>query len=160
MFNFACTSTPDNQYSTEANQPINEVTWYQAAAYCKWRGVRLPTEREWEYAARGPDNLAYPWGNEFDGDRLHYSQNSGNKTASVGNYPSGRSWVGALDMAGNVWEWTSSLYKDYPYVSDYGRNLTGYEGDISEKNHCSWWFVLVRFWRCACCELFWGHCWF
>ena len=120
-----CTSTPDSQYSTTANQPINRVTWYQAAAYCEWRGARLPTEAEWEYAARGPDNLKYPWGNEFDGNKVHYSQNSSNKTADVGNYPSGTSWVGALDMSGNVWEWTNSLYKDYPYVNNDGRNLTG-----------------------------------
>ena len=126
-----CTSTPDNGRSTTANQPINRVTWYQAAAYCKWRGVRLPTESEWEYAARGPDNLVFPWGNEFDGNNIHYFQNAGNETAPVGNYPSGASWVGGLDMAGNVREWTSSLYKDYPYVSDDERNLTANEQDVS-----------------------------
>ncbi len=128
-----CTPTPNNQYSTEANQPINRVTWYQAATYCRWRGARLPTEREWEYVARGPDNLVYPWGNEFDGNKLYYFENSGNETAIVGKYPKGISWVGALNMSGNVWEWTGSLYKDYPYISNDGRELTGNEENIGEE---------------------------
>ena len=108
------------------NQPINRVTWYQAAAYCKWRGVCLPTEAEWEYAARGPDNLEYPWGNEFDGDRVNYGNPFG-QIMFVGNYEDGVSWVGAKDMAGNVSEWTRSTYTAYPYNETDGRNLTGNE---------------------------------
>ena len=137
VFAGECTSTPDNQYSTTENQPINQVTWYQAAAYCKWREARLSTEAEWEYAARGPDNLVYPWGNEFDEKKAHYSQNSGNRTANVGNYSSGVSWVGALDMSGNLWEWTGSLYRNYPYVSNDRRNLIGNEQDVS-------WLIALR----------------
>ena len=129
----ACTVAPDSDFSIGANQPVNRVTWHQAAAYCKWRGAKLPTEAEWEYAARGPDNLIFPWGNEFDENKVNYSQNSGNKTAPVGNYPNGISWVGALDMAGNVWEWTSSLYKDYPYINDDGRELSENKIHISEN---------------------------
>ena len=129
----ACEPLASNEHSEEDNQPINFVTWYQAVAYCKWRGVSLPTEAEWEYAARGPDGLVYPWGNEFAGNKLCYSQNSGNKTATVGNYPNGASWVGALDMVGNVWEWTSSLHQNYPYVSNSDRELTGNEKSISEN---------------------------
>ena len=120
-----CEDPPSSdEYSIEESQPINRVTWEQAAKYCNWRGARLPTEVEWEYAARGPDSWKYPWGNEFDEKRVHYTENAGNKTASVGEYPRGKSWVGALDMAGNVWEWTSSLYEDYPYVDSDGRELT------------------------------------
>ena len=127
-----CISAPSNEYSNTANQPINRLTWYQATTYCNWRGSRLPTEAEWEYAARGPDSLIYPWGNEFDETKLHYAQNSDNKTAPVGSYPTGKSWVGALDMIGNVWEWTSSLYKDYPYSSNDGREIDENEKDVRE----------------------------
>jgi len=113
-----CTVTPDNDYSTRESQPINRVTWFQARDYCEWRGARLPTEREWEYAARGPDHLVYPWGNEFVSGNVIYRDNSDNKTAMVGSNSGGVSWVGALDMSGNVWEWVSTIYKNYPYRSN------------------------------------------
>jgi serine/threonine protein kinase/formylglycine-generating enzyme required for sulfatase activity len=92
------------------NQPRETVSWYDAAAHCEARGARLPTEAEWEYAARGPDGLLYPWGNEFIADNVVYSDNSGGQTADVGSRPGGVSWVGAYDMSGNVREWTSSLF--------------------------------------------------
>ncbi len=113
-----CTETPDNNYSTSERQPINRVTWFQARDYCEWRGERLPTEREWEYAARGPDNLVYPWGNEFVADNVVYGDNSGNVAAEVGSRSGGISWVGTLDMSGNVWEWVSSIYDLYPYSEE------------------------------------------
>ena len=97
--------------------PVVCVTWSQAAVYCQWAGVRLPTEAEWEYSARGPERNAYPWGDEFEGTLLNYCDSNCtlNKrdeqfddgyagSAPVGSYPLGASWVGALDMAGNVWE--------------------------------------------------------
>ena len=102
-----------------SNHPMVEVTWFGARDYCKWLGeedgFRLPTEREWEYAARGPDNLTFPWGNEWDEDLVVWRGNSDGQTAEVGSIESGSSWVGAMDMSGNVWEWLSSLLIDHPY---------------------------------------------
>jgi len=103
------------------NRPVEQITWFEARDYCEARGGRLPTEAEWEYAARGPDGLAYPWGDEFIGDNVVYGENSNSQTAEVGSKPAGASWVGAMDMSGNVWEWMSSLYKPYPYVATDGR---------------------------------------
>lgn len=102
-------------------RPRENLTWSEANDFCVMRGARLPSEAEWEYAARGPDNLIYPWGNELIDTNLVFERNSGNQTADVGSKPEGVSWVGALDMAGNVWEWTSSLYKPYPYDPEDGR---------------------------------------
>ena len=104
---------------TDANRPRERITWFEARDFCTLREVRLPTEAEWEYAARGPDNLVYPWGNEFVADNTVYDGNSGSQTAEVGSRAGGASWVSAQDMSGNVWEWVSSLYLDYPYGSDH-----------------------------------------
>lgn len=109
------------RYSNSDKQPVNCITWYEAGAYCRWRGARLPTEAEWEYTARGPDSLIYPWGNEFVPDNSVYYDNSGDKTAIVGSKPKGMSWVGAMDMSGNVWEWVSTAYAAYPYDPADGR---------------------------------------
>jgi formylglycine-generating enzyme required for sulfatase activity len=108
---------------TDPQQPRLGVSWFEAWAYSQWRGGRLPTEAEWEWAARGPENRAYPWGNTFDSNHLIYAKNSGNKTAAVGDgfRKAGASWVGALDMSGNAWEWCSSLYQPYPYRVDISR---------------------------------------
>lgn len=103
------------------NRPRENLTWFEARDFCEQRGARLPTEAEWEYAARGPDSLIYPWGNDLVEDALVFDRNSGNQTADVGSRPDGVSWVGAYDMAGNVWEWVSSLYRPYPYDENDGR---------------------------------------
>jgi len=119
---------PKNGY---ADYPVIEVSWHGAAAYCNWVDGRLPAEAEWEYAARGPDSLIYPWGDTFDGSRLNYRdasfefQSTGRdatyddgyaRWAPVGTYPDGASWCGALDMAGNVWEWVNDWYGDDYYT--------------------------------------------
>ena len=96
------------------NYPVVGVSWNDATAYCQWAGGRLPTEAEWEYAARGEEENIYPWGNESPTcDLAQYSDCSGS-TVPVGSFPDGVSWCEALDMAGNVWEWVSDWYGDYP----------------------------------------------
>ena len=108
-------------WSSAANEPRNCVNWRDARAYCESKGGRLPSELEWEWAVRGPESWEYPWGDEFDASRVVYDGNSGNHVAAVGSRITGASWVGAQDMAGNLWEWTRSGYRDYPYDAGDGR---------------------------------------
>jgi formylglycine-generating enzyme required for sulfatase activity len=120
------------------DHPINCVDWKQADTYCRWARKRLPTEAEWEYAARGTDGRVYPWGNELPTEQrlnacgpecvamakrvlnqdwtqvqMYRTSDGWETTAPVGSFPSGASPFGALDMAGNVWEWTADWYGDY-----------------------------------------------
>lgn len=109
-----------NQFSG-TDRPVEFITWVEARNFCRLRAVRLPTEAEWEYAARGPDNLTYPWGNSWNANNAVWTGYYDSETANVGSRPSGASWVGALDMSGNVAEWVSSLYESYPYFANDGR---------------------------------------
>ncbi len=129
-----------------ANAPVVGVSWNECQKFAKWMGCRLPTEREWEYAARGVDGLKYPWGNDFIADNVVYGGNSGGQPWDVTTQPSGASWVGALHLSGNVWEWCSSLYTAYPYAD--GREDLSATG-MRVLRGGSWYFTLVIF-RAAC----------
>ncbi|MBK9706537.1 MAG: SUMF1/EgtB/PvdO family nonheme iron enzyme [Acidobacteria bacterium] len=104
----------DGAYSPgEAKFPVVNVSWFDARDYCEWRGKRLPTEQEWEFAARGKENLLYPYGNQWKPQFSNAGETNLKKPQAVGSYPDGASPFGIMDMAGNVAEWTDSDYKPY-----------------------------------------------
>jgi formylglycine-generating enzyme required for sulfatase activity len=127
-------------------QPVNGVTWYEAMAYAAWLSAqtgedyRLPSEAEWEKAACGTGERIYPWGNETPNEERTNSDRNVGRTVPVGSYPAGASPYGALDMAGNVWEWTRSAYRDYPYDANDGReDISDPAGKLFTLRGGSWW---------------------
>ncbi len=131
---------PAEYNSTEAfaAHPVVNVTWFDADAFCHWAGGRLPTEAEWEYAARGPESFTYPWGNIpipcADPD---YDVYCNAELAPVGSQPANASWVGAVDMIGNVWEWVNDWYDPDYYAASPQTNPQGPETGRERVNRGS-----------------------
>jgi formylglycine-generating enzyme required for sulfatase activity len=171
-----------NSHFSANEQPRVEISWDEAAVFCESRGARLPNEAEWEYAARGPDGLVYPWGNEFD-CRLANTDDEIVRTscvieggagcdgfdsiAPVCSFPAGASWVDALDLSGNVFEWVADWYGAYTETAHVnpqgpasgeervlrGGSWIGYDSDqFRAANRINWdpnfWGFIVGF-RCA-----------
>jgi formylglycine-generating enzyme required for sulfatase activity len=127
-----------------ADRPVVNVDWQDAKAYCAWTGRRLPTEAEWEKAARGADDRRFPWGNvEPTHKHLNYNQRwIGEKTLMpVGSYEAGKSPFGAYDMAGNVWEWVNDWYDPLYYEKSPAKNPPGPESGTHKVVRSSGWQV-------------------
>lgn len=134
-----------------ANHPVVYVDWEMAQRYCEWRGIHLPTEAEWEKAARGTDDRLYPWGNAISCEQANYANCVGD-TTDVGKYQSGASPYGIYDMGGNVWEWVADWYlSDYyqilessfsnPQGPSFGEDKTKRGGDWNDE---SIWLIVSK----------------
>jgi len=148
---------PEQPKWSKDNLPVVNVSWYDASAYAEWAGARLPSEAEWEKAARGTDGRAFPWGDLWDEERCNnYNTHNpaagglhGNRATPGGAFPAGASPYGAQDMAGNVWQWCADWYDADYYAKSPKKNPTGPDaGDLRVLRGGSWGSSSVSV-RCA-----------
>lgn len=130
------------------SHPMVNVSWYNAVDYAKWAGASLPTEAQWEKAARGTDGREYPWGNQWDTSKCN-NYTVLKKTQPVGSYAAGVSPYGCMDMAGNVWEWCADWSALDYYKSAPSRNPTGPSNGSYRVLRGGGWFYNVNLYRCA-----------
>ncbi len=131
-----------------ASHPVVGVSWDDSAAYAAWAGCELASEAQWEKAARGPQNLIYPWGAEWDPGKCRHRSNRGEeKTCAVHGYPQGASRYGAYNQSGNVWEWCADWYDARYYRNSQKRDPRGPNEGLSRvyRGGCWWYFHQVKF---------------
>jgi len=172
-----------NDYKSHGSMPVNNVNWHDSVAYARWAGGSLPTEAQWEYAARGPDSRTFPWGDAWDRTKCNNAEywakrpladqdawaawlnsigGDGSKPSwmipasvtvrhlgEVGHFPEGRSWCGALDLAGGVWEWCLDWYSETYYAESPGRDPTGPERGARRVRRGGSWSSFAYYCRSA-----------
>ena len=135
-----------NKANSGETEPVAGIPWKDAVDYRGWAGGRLPTEAEWEFAARGPQGLVYPWGDTFECGKGNFDEDCTpcdddySAPSPVGTFPDGMSWCGAMDMAGNVWEWVSDDFGEYPQMELSDSSLSA-SGELKVLRGGSWGIV-------------------